>query len=293
MTRVQEVIIQALSRGHIHDDELLLQALLWRGFLAFRDETGVWLGTGSHKDDVRLLQGFWSVEVYQPPIGEAKVGRLCGVLPRPGVENVGCLVLEIVGFPGALQNGFTSTGVTPFLRGNWRTYREMKWGARLPVSSRSGGILDTGIALLVKALPLARIATSYSCDGHGEGPAQVKFFFRWDAYWWRSVSARLGGQPAASIWKVTRQESGPGALEIEPSSLQSDEDLYAFLQDIQTFARSLLHSERIRCLGDARARVLGVFANVGDHGPSGDDFSAVAEHVLDSMGCLERPDKMR
>ena len=52
-----------LNMTPLDEGGCLLDALLWRGFLAFRDERGIWLGKGSHAADIEVLQLIKSLEV--------------------------------------------------------------------------------------------------------------------------------------------------------------------------------------------------------------------------------------
>ncbi len=129
----------------------------------------------------------------------------------------------------------------------------MAWGAKLPVISQSGsGSLDIGIALLVKALPLARLAKSFSCDGHGSRSAKIWFHFPWDAAWGTAVFRQLGFSPQISHWQWCRIDDAD-VLEIEPLQGSYDEiKLMGMLNDIQLIARRLLDKNVIMKIWDAR-----------------------------------------
>lgn len=55
--------------------------------------------------------------------------------------------------------------------------------------------LDLGVALLVKTLSLARVATALSCDGHGDKPARIDLFTR---------GTFLGGAVYSIPWVFSR-----------------------------------------------------------------------------------------
>ena len=56
MHTTQKVTCDWLRQSGLEDEELLLEALLRRGFLAYRDDNGVWIGTGSHPEDIEVLR---------------------------------------------------------------------------------------------------------------------------------------------------------------------------------------------------------------------------------------------
>jgi hypothetical protein len=109
----------------------------------------------------------------------------------------------------------TSAGIAPDFHGRfyatWSTYRDMVWGAKRPTcpmtendrgATRVYNALDLGIALFVKALPLARVATIISCDGHGTRAAAVEFAFDWDAAWCSAVFGALHVAIPNTVWFV-------------------------------------------------------------------------------------------
>jgi hypothetical protein len=127
--------------------------------------------------------------------------------------------------------------------------------------------LDMGIALLVKALPLARVATAISCDGHGIKPAYIGFNFEWDVHWSNAVFDVLELEQLNSIWMVSRDHMmihiAPPCVSINESGFQgipedgfNDAEILAMLDDIQWVARRLLNQDVIDKIGRARAKTL-------------------------------------
>lgn len=279
MRRLHWITSDWLRQSGLTGEALLLESLLRRGFLAYRDAAGVWLGKGSHPVDLDVLkgvQGLRLVPVLDHHDQMAKL-KLRGAA-RGAAINVASRII-------ALFDGYESftTGGIPDFRGNtgWNSYRRMIWGAKLPIGpamngatnyqSVRSGALDLGIALLVKALPLARVATSYSCDGHGERSAEIGFCCDWDPLWGRAVFESLGKIETNSIWNWSH------SLTIAPRNGFSDTALLGMLTDIQRVARSLLNQSVIDRIGRARSRVLQTF---DESPPSADSFAQEARTQL-------------
>ena len=258
MNRTQQLVWKAIDPA-LAGDALLLEALLRRGFLAYYDTDGVWLGTGSHVADIAVLHliGGLIVEPVQ-----VHPDRACRVAFAPVEESAQRNVaLRIVGLPehhvGDDIGSFTSTGPAPFLLRSWTRYCDMRWGAKLPVCPahalkrrKVDTALDIGIALLVKVLPLARIATNLSCDGHGTREARISFHYPWDTAWFAAVFDWLPFKPEYSCWSIR------DGLVISTRGGYDDESVMAMLNDIQTWSRQLLDREVIQHLGAVRENVI-------------------------------------
>lgn len=277
MNGTQRITCDWLHQSGLADTELLLEALLRRGFLAYRDEQGVWLGTGSHPEDIDVLQRIAGLAV-DPLYGHKD--RMARVRFNLAGTSEMEAALQIVGLP---QNrGFIAWAHMPYSPsgGEWGDYRAMVWGSkvatcptRLLHKQPLGYIaLDIGVALLVKALPLARVAThAWSCDGHGRSPATIRFRSCWDTLWGDAVFNALEADTHSSNWKWTRD------LEITPKSEFSDSELIGMLNDIQTFARRLLHQGTIDMIGKARQRTL---IALGETPPDAKRFTEEAQGQL-------------
>lgn len=285
MNRTQRLTWKAIDPA-LAGDALLLEALLRRGFLAYSDADGVWLGTGSHMADIAVLQLVGGLFV-EPVQGHPD--RACLVALAPGKPEVQRKVAwQIVGLPehhvGDDLGNWTTFGPARYLPSSWARYCAMRWGAKLPVcpadSLRHKKIdtaLDTGIALLVKVLPLAHVATSLSCDGHGTRGAHVSFHFPWDAAWFGAVFDWLPFKPGNSCWSI-RDE----ALMISTKDHYDDESVAGMLNDIQTWSRQLLDREVIQFVGTARENVIQCFKRCR-YGTSDDLFYQEACHQLGAI----------
>ena len=154
----------------------------------------------------------------------------------------------------------------------------MTWGAKLAVcptrdmrKSEAQNALDLGVGLLIKAFPLARVATRASCDGHGGKPAWISLSTVWDLLWAKAVFDALGTDTPNSAWDWTRD------LHIQPLGGWGDAEVLGMLNDIQHFARRLLHQRTIDTIGHARQRTMTEFGNLP---PDSKRFSEVAMHQL-------------
>jgi hypothetical protein len=281
LNRTQTITKDWLMQTGLEDEALLLEALLRRGFLAFRDSQRLWLGSGSHRADLRVLRLIDGLEINAVTGDPDKDAAVC---IQSGAESrVKDIATEIIGLGehhmDDVSGGFTSTGVAPHLPGTWAKYRQMVWGAKLavcPATSRRQApvneALDLGIALLVKVLPLARVATSLSCDGHGKGPAFISLHFPWDTPWSEAIFQTLQPQTPNSTWLWK-----DAALTVEPKAGFGEREVLGMLNDIQSFARRLLNREVIFNIGNARARTI---ATLGADPPSVEAFAELARDEL-------------
>jgi len=263
----RDLTLDRLLGGGLAGAELLFEALLRRGFLVFRDDEGIWLGTGSHPLDLGVLSKILTVgRVWDHPT------RLASLDVAPA--EVPAAVRSILLVPQ--HRMWSSTG----RRTTWARYRKMVWGHRVPVSGAASmrsytgyGGLDVGVALLVKALPLARVHSVISCDGHGTWPAYVRLNTTWDRAWAEAVLERYAPVHQHSSW------SWPTHLELSVAPLggYSDDAVWAMLGDIQSTARRLMEAEVIDATGAARARTL---ERLGATEPSRQRFLDVAREEL-------------
>jgi hypothetical protein len=284
MNRTQELIWRGIENSPLPGTVLLLEALLRRGFLAYRDHDGLWLGTGSHGSDASVLQlipGLASVRVHRHPYRYAEI-TLVETDPFPLTDIARAIVALGEHHVGGGWGGFSGFGLgygysTDY---TWRTYRDMTWGARPPVcpadtlrQSPVQDALDIGTALLVKCLSLVGVVTQLSCDGHGVGPATVDFCFDWDSCWGKAVFSALSIHPAHSEWEWGE------CLTIRPANGYGDESVTLMLDDIRRCARTFLDNELIGRIARARGETLRTFPR-GAAGPTIDDFAEEAARRL-------------
>lgn len=282
MNRTQRITTDWILQSGLVGDELLLEGLLRRGFLAYRDDQGVWLGTGSHSADPKILSFVRGLMVK--PITNNN-DRIAQVKLRSKRVSAMEVAFAIVSLP---DSKMWKWGVNGLSKDGWRQYRNMVWGAKMPACGRpeqydsfkDGGQLmsetdagapDMGISLLVKTLPLARVATSLSCDGHGERSASISFFFQWDSHWGKAVFDVLACPIPNSRWHW-----GCG-VHIDPLGGYGDAEVLNMLNDIQQFSRRLLNQSVINKIGRARLRTLDTF---GNHPPTDECFANEASRQL-------------
>jgi hypothetical protein len=282
--RTQRLIWNFLRSEAIDGEELLLEALLRRGFLAYRDQDGLWLGTGSHQSDAAVLQlvpGLASVLVHKHR------DRCCEISfvdtdPHTSSEIARTIISLGEHHVGSDWGGFSCFGMGYGYWGayTWPNYCKISFGAQVAVcpaeslhQSPVQDALDIGIALLVKSLPLAGVVTALSCDGHGIKPAFISFCFDWDRCWCESVFSALSHNPLHSEWEWGNE------LKIHPKNGYGDESVTLMLEDIQQCARRFLESEIIHKIHDARRATLSAFPQTGA-GPTFDEFREEAIRQL-------------
>jgi hypothetical protein len=281
MNRTQHITIDWLLQSGLVGDELVLEGLLRRGFLAYRDDQGVWLGTGSHTEDLDVLNLVTGLKV-EPVSGHKD--RMARVNMRSTRVRAMDVAIRIVAIPE--NHSFMSERISS-CRGRagyeWVGYRNMVWGSKIPtcptgyikrgLNNRLGyDALDLGVALLVKAFPLARIATTFpSCDGHGSSTAAISFASEWEPHWGKTVFNILGVVTPYSTW------TWRSGVTIAPHGEFSDAEVLGMLNDIQHFARRLLEESTIDKIGRARVRTLDAF---GESPPSIECFAEEARRQL-------------
>jgi hypothetical protein len=285
LNRTQELSWRALHNSSLEDEELVLEALLRRGFLAYRDGDGLWLGTGSHGADLLVLALVPGISTEQVSMHR---DRFCKIsLQQEDPHTAKDLARTIIALPehhiGKEEGGFSGFGLNSRALdfSDWKAYAGTVWGAQLPVCPATSleqpkvyEALDIGVALLVKILPLANVVTRLSCDGHGIKPAFVSFCFKWDSCWGQAVFSSLPDQPMHSKWEWETD------LKIQPANDYGDESVTLMLEDIQKCSRQLLDIELINKIAHARRRTLSAFWGRGP-GPSIEEFRMEALRQLE------------
>lgn len=260
---VRDLVLERLMDTR-HGDELVHEALLWRGFLVTRGDGCSHLAPGSHPADLEVLSHILMTNPH------ASGPRLCAP-----AGNARRCAEQIISIP---EHRHRLMAVR--WHQSWARYRAMRWGHRVSVGPDHNvhGGLDIGVALLVKALPLARVMTVCSCDGHGrrDRPALVWFASRWDAAWFRAVFEALGADFGACAWRLDQE-----CLEISPGDHGGAAEM---LDGIHTFALRLLDRELVDRLGAARARLLDA---LGSHPPR--HIDGPARWTIDPGALLAAP----
>jgi hypothetical protein len=230
--------------------------LCWRGFLARRDGAGVFLCTGSMDCDVKMLQQFgfdvrrieghpdnW-VEILAPDaVADETLFQLFNRPPRHRL-------------PGPF--GFDIT-----FRQDWNTFKKRKFGAKIPVE-----ILDLGIALLVKVLPLLGLHVIDACDGHLAYPPHIRLLSTHHLNWARLLLPSFAPQGKgferqwvfqSAPWNSPRwdfpEETGVWLLGTTGCG-ESLEGRFSFYTAIQSLAVNIMEGGRSSRLRKAKKRLL-------------------------------------
>ena len=128
----QRLILQAVLERTGANDDLLCQALLWRGFLAIKSRpSGVWLAKGSHAGDLQVLTLIDGLVIKEEGSHSDYLAR---VTFRPGCP-VRDTLRAIVSLPH--NRGMTGRSAAPYLNADWTRYANMLWGAKVPVCPAS------------------------------------------------------------------------------------------------------------------------------------------------------------
>jgi cell division GTPase FtsZ len=260
--KIPLLFYKQLASSDLSGDALLCEALLRRGFLAFHDQDGVWLGSGSHPDDLIVLEMVVGLHVTRLSGRAERVARIeFAVLEVEQLRVVECIlsIPQNWGMMGGPAYQKTFKGCS------WLSYRNTVWGTKLSVCPSTYlrehddlgyDALDAGIALLVKAWPLARVSTAFcgSCDGHGRSEPHIQFATPWDEAWASAVFVTIGLETPESRWF----EKGSDYIKTKDGRFD-DASVLAMMEDIQRFARRLMNAKTIEKIGQARAATLNVF----------------------------------
>jgi len=242
-----------VEQGEVPPEQWCKLALDCRGFLAEQGPhgavvCGVNAARGRHSD-LRLLR---------PPGRRGRPGRDGILFPTPRDErHARAMARHILraGLPSlngmTARDDFTPPGLR--FKSDWHLFRKARWGPRIPTR-----VLEPGTALLVKTLPLLKVWTWLSCDGHGDGGEP--FICARDHYhfaWLRGLMRCLAPPELQRHWRW--EEGGsPGYHDwrwvLGPAS--EDPVVWAEMQarNIAT-ARLLLDDDLLRRVEAARGQV--------------------------------------
>ncbi len=250
--------------------DMTLEVLLWRGFMAFKHDGGLYLNVGSHEDDLEFLEKYLPVErLPDRPNYRERVRR--GLAPddrwpryrrnaayrredeafsyltvRSDVMMDACCKVEPTGNKFTLGRILGSPIYPTGLIGPYDCIRgpgeNMRFGRRVPV-----GILDPGVALLTKLMPLLRLQVWYSCEGHDSrsGP-EISFSSAADLRLARAVLPQFLPPNDGFVreWKMEQGTSWSSYV-WRPFTWGCDNDaesVYNKFKDVLRFCKSIINS---------------------------------------------------
>ncbi|OLS40814.1 hypothetical protein [Bacillus sp. MRMR6] len=143
----------------------LAHALKLRGFLISQMDDHIYFSRGNHEAELpELIEMFKTVNIAVKVDGR-KIYLLDGNLNKTDLDQ---LIWYSVQQESGGGNGWRS----------WRYFITRDHGPKVNTF-----ILETGVALLVKALSAAGIVTVMSCDGHGQGRPFITLCGKQNAIW--------------------------------------------------------------------------------------------------------------
>ena len=246
-------LLERLTKQEEEGHDLLLESLLWRGFLVGRDADGeLGLYRGSHEQDSGTLRrcGLTTRDI--------STGEWCALidsLDDPITPNVEQRLLDTPpkqsGMIGALMQNE-----------NESSFFRCQYGAKVPTA-----YLDPGIALMVKVLPVCGLRTVHSCQGRhaANRPAwpEINFHSKYDLKWATMIFEELASSlPAYGqlSWRVA--DSGGGGwlrwkiiFRPENDDVTDDAAYWETIESIQMAARQLLKPEVYEPIREAKASV--------------------------------------
>ena len=157
----------------------LEEVLLRRGFLVRLSEDGtqVLLVKGSTNQDLETLRRLFSNQSYvvNDPVDTSNMATI-------RVRNHDERILFKI-FALKPINGMTGTLEST---AGWQSFTNQTFGHKVDVEH-----LDSGVALAVKTMPLARVRTYMSCDSHGHKWPRIWFAGRFNRLWWQAQLATI------------------------------------------------------------------------------------------------------
>jgi hypothetical protein len=223
--------------------ERVRSILRWRGFLVGRgDNERLFLLTGSVLGDLEfLLRNGFEVQRITGEEGYYAEIRHADSIPDT-------ILFQVFNHaPQSLVHGPFKTELT--YKQNWTTFKKRRFGAKTPVE-----MLDPGIALLVKVLPLIGVHVIGACDGHLCEPPYIRLLSTHHLNWARLILRmfapteksfeafachlvfnldRCGGFPEnIGVWRLATKGCG--------NELQVRFNLY---ESIQRLASSIIRNE--------------------------------------------------
>ena len=139
------------------------------------------------------------------------------------------------------SNRYSSITSSEMLNRDFRSFLRCRFGARIPVR-----VLDPGIALLVKTLPIISVMTANCCSGHLKARPRILLFDSFHSQWMRQVFRYLFA--GISGWSI----SGI-AFELEADDTEASHFHAYWLA--QFMARSLLDRENGQAIREAKMKL--------------------------------------
>ena len=239
-----------VEEQQIPEEQWPLQALLCRGFLAEQTPDGA-LVVGVNAALMRRYSDLALASVrgggvitpegvlFRAQEDRARAGRQAERIMLAGLPSL---------------NGMTGRNDWgPGLRfSEWNHFRKVRWGPRIPVR-----VLEPGVALLVKTLPLIRVWTWLSCDGHGDGKepficALDMHYFRW----LRGVMRHITPAGLQQDWQFHEHSKSNYACRWTLGPPEEGQEAWAraHARNVQA-ARILLHDPLLHKIHAAHARI--------------------------------------
>ncbi|ETI69451.1 hypothetical protein [Neobacillus vireti] len=121
---------------------------------------------------------------------------------------------------------------------SWRYFIKRNHGPKINTF-----VLETGVALLVKAISAAGMVTDCSCDGHGRRAPMISFCGKYNAAWFHLLYQKHFKQIAFHYeWFLKNPESR--SIHLTARSSNGKWDLNYVLEDTMLMARYFLHESQ-------------------------------------------------
>ncbi|WP_066069768.1 hypothetical protein [Neobacillus soli] len=200
----------------------LANALEMRGFLVKQIDNYIYFSLGNSEGELALLESLLSSLNFNFKIG----GRKIFIYD----EEIGNDTLkQIIWYPS--RNHETDSGNGWY---SWRYFIKRNYGPKINTF-----VLETGVALLVKAISAAGMVTDCSCDGHGQRAPFISFCGKYNAAWFQLLFQKQFKQTAFHFeWVLENTESS--SIYFTARSSNRMWDLNHVLEDTMQIARYFL-----------------------------------------------------
>jgi hypothetical protein len=202
----------------------LANALNKRGFLITLHDDHIYFGKGNHDDEIKYLETMFKRFNLLVRLDDRKIFLLDEGLDQNVLENIAWY--KAVNHEAGGGSGWAS----------WRYFITRNHGPKVNTF-----VLETGVALLVKAISSAGITPICSCDGHGQRAPFIAFAGKQNAVWFNILLDEVKDQMKLNYeWYF--QDTDQRDISFAAKKRTEGWNLKLILEDTQLMAEYLLEN---------------------------------------------------